>query len=92
MRNIKILLVEAITLAKIINFNEFKAKQAYKNSANVDLNNEWHDVVEDIDCMEKQYVGANSNSNRNTTFYKLCKSILISIKKCLPLKDLKTEH
>ncbi len=85
-------------MAKVINFDEFKNKQEHIKLANVsiseilnfdvDLSNEWHDVVKDVNCMENQYVGANSKSNLDTTFYKLCKSILISIKKCVKLKVL----
>lgn len=88
--------MEAITLAKIIDFNKFKAEQTYKKSANVhsiaqsnkilnldedlDLSDEW-DNAEDMDCMGSQYSEAKSNSHSNTTFSKIFGTILLSIKK-----------
>lgn len=70
-------------MAKIIDFNEYKTKQAYKNSLNVSSKTQTH---EDIDLsVEWANAEAENNFNRNNTFYKLSKSILISIKKCLTL-------
>lgn len=77
-------------MAKIIDFNKFKAEQTYKKSANeildfdvdlvLDLSNEWDNA------------GAENNSHSNYTWSKLFRTILISIKKCLTLKVLKIEH
>lgn len=81
-------------MAKIIDFNEFKTKQMHKNSLNfrsLGKTNEIFDLDLDLSA-EWANTEDENNSNLNTTFYKLCKSILISIKKCLTLKVLKIEH